>query len=175
MATSRRRPFRDHIVVRVPYLATLGAATAFRLPVGSSLRRRAVKLGFTAGWEGINRGDFEPARVLYGQNAEVFLIGVEGLGLAERYTGESGWEEFIRDLFESFGEPRFTVQRLRDGGDRIVAEITLAASGKGSGVPVVHSLSAVYFFSPRGKIIRQDVFLRLDSWKLALEAVGLSE
>lgn len=174
-ALSHRRPARDQILVRLPFLVDLVAAAALRLPPGSPLRRRGVKWGFSTAWDGLSRGDFEPARLIYEGDAEVFLFGVEGLGLAERYTGERGWHEFARDIFENFGEPRFTTQRVRDCGDLIVAEIALAASGKVSGVPVVRSVSNVYSFSPRGKIARQDVFWQHDSWSLALAAAGLAE
>ena len=162
-------------MVRLPFLVDLVAAAALRLPPGSPLRRRGVKLAFSAAWDGISRGDFEPARLIYERDAEVFLFGAEGLGLAERYTGERGWAEFIGDIFENFGEPQFTTQRVRDCGDRVVAEIGLTASGKVSGVPVLRSVGTVYFLSPRGKIARQDVFWQHDSWSLALEAAGLSE
>ena len=131
--------------------------------------------GFSTAWNAVSRGDFEPARRVYERDAEVFLYGVEGLGLADRYKGERGWQAFARDIFENFGEPRFTTRRVRDCGDRIVAEIGLVASGKVSGVPVTHTFSNVYFFSPQGTIVRQDVFWQHDSWNLALEAAGLSE
>ena len=171
---SHARPFRDQLAVRLPFLVDLGTAAALRLSPGSWLRRRGVKLALRAAWDGINRRDFEPARLFYERDAEVFLVGAEGLGLAERYTGERGWIEFIGDIFENFGEPRFTTQRVRDGRGRIVAEIALAASGKVSGVPVTRSVSTIYWFSPRGRIARQDVFWERDSWHLALEAAGLA-
>lgn len=103
------------------------------------------------------------------------VVGAEGLGLASRYSGERGWTEFIGDIFENFGEPQFTTHRVRDAGDRLVAEIGLTASGKVSGAPVRRSVGTVYYLSPGGKIARQDVFWRPDSWNLALEAAGLSE
>ena len=83
--------------------------------------------------------------------------------------------DFINDIFENFGEARFTVGRVLDGGDRIVAEVVLTASGKASGVPVGRSVSTIYFFSPHGRVLRQDIFWQGDGWKLALEAAGLSE
>ena len=139
------------------------------------MRRRGVQRALRAAWDGINRGDFEPALLFYERDAEVFLFGAEGLGLAERYSGERGWADFIDDIFENFAEPRFTVRRVRDGRDRLVAQVVLTARGKASGVQVVQANSTVYYFSPRGKIARQDVFYQRDSWNLALEAAGLSE
>ena len=170
-----RRPLRDQIAVRLPFLVDLGAAAGLRLPPGSPLRRRGIKLAFRVAWKAISRGDFEPARLIYERDAEVFLFGAEGLGLAGRYSGELGWAEFIGDIFENFGEPRWTTHRVRDAGDRLVAEIGLTASGKVSGAPVAESLATVYYLSPGGKIARQEVFWQRDSWNLALEAAGLSE
>ena len=170
-----RRPFWDRIVVRLPFLVDLGAAAGLRLPSDSPLRRRGVKQALRAAWDGINRGDVEPARLFYERDAEVFLFGAEGLGLDERYSGQRGWVDFIGDIFENFAEPRFTVRRVRDGGDRLVVELELTARGKGSGVQLVKANSTVYYLSPRGKIARQDVFWQGDSWNVALEAAGLPE
>jgi hypothetical protein len=175
MSTSRRRPLRDDILVRLPFLADFAAAAALRLRPGSPLRRRGIKLALRIAWKAISRGDFEPARLAYERDAEVFLFGAEGLGLAGRYTGERGWTEFIGDIFENFDEPRWTTQRVRDAGDRLVAEIGLTASGKVSGAPVGESIATVYYLSSGGKIARQDIFWKPDSWNLALEAAGLSE
>jgi hypothetical protein len=78
-------------------------------------------------------------------------------------------------MFESFGEPRFEVRRVLDGGNRLVAEVVLTASGKLSGAPVEGSTSNVYYLSPRGKVARQELFWLDNSWDAALQAAGLSE
>ena len=156
-------------------MVDLAANAASRLPPGSSLRRRGIKLAFRSAWEGINRRDPEPASLLYESDAQVFLFGAEGLGLADRYSGAGGWTEFIGDVFENFGQPRFTVRRVLEGGDRVAAEIALTATGKVSGFPVEGVVGVVYYLSSRGKIARQDVFWQHDSWTLALEAAGLKD
>ena len=173
--STSRRPLRDDILVRLPFLVDFAAAAALRLRPGSPLRRRGIKLALRIAWKAISRGDFEPARLAYERDAEVFLFGAEGLGLAGRYSGERGWTEFIGDIFENFGEPRWTTQRVRDAGDRLVAEIALTGTGKVSGAPVAESVATVYHLSSGGKVARQDVFWKPDSWNLALEAAGLSE
>ena len=172
---SHRRPFRDRVAVRFPVLIDLAAPAALMLSPGSPTRRRGLKLAFRAAWDGISRGDSEVARLLYERDAEVFLFGAEGLGLADRYSGAGGWTDFIGDIFENFAEPRFTTQRVRDGGDRVVAEIALTASGRMSGFPVEDAVVTIYHLSSRGKIARQDVFWHADSWDRALEAAGLSD
>jgi hypothetical protein len=174
-SANNRRPWWVQIGLRFPFLYGLIVPIVLRLPLESPFRRRLIKLAFRAAWGGINRGDSEPARLVYERDAEVCLFGAEGLGLAERYYGEGGWTEFIGDIFENFAEPRFTTQRVRDGGDRLVAEIGLTASGKVSGFPVVNSVGTVYYLSSRGKIARQEVFWQHDSWNLALGAAGMSE
>ena len=170
---AKRRPLGDEILVRLPFLVDLAAAATSRLRPGSALRRRAIRLTLRIAWRAIGRGDFEPARLAYEPDAEVFLVGAEGLGLAGRYSGESGWTKFISDIFENFGEPRWTTRRLLDTGDRLVAEIELTASGKASGAPVEESVATVYHFSSGGKVARQDVFWMPDAWGRALQAAGL--
>jgi hypothetical protein len=169
-----RRPLRDEILVRVPFVADFFAAAILRLRPGSPLRRRGIKFAFRTTWKANSRGDFEPARLFYERDAEVFLYGAEGLGLAGRYLGERGWTEFIGDIVETFGEPEWTMLRVRDAGDRLVAEIGLSGTGKVSGAPVEETVATVYFFSSAGKIACQEVFWKPDAWSLALEAAGLS-
>jgi hypothetical protein len=78
-------------------------------------------------------------------------------------------------MFESFGEPRFEVRRVRDGDDRFAVEVALIASGKLSGVLIEGTTSNVYYLSPRGKIARQDLFWMENSWEVALAAAGLED
>jgi hypothetical protein len=169
------RPLGDEILVRMPFLSDLSLAAASKLRPASPLRRRGVKLAFRIAWKANSRGDFEPARLFYERDAEVVLYGAEGLGLAGRYLGERGWTEFIGDIVQTFGDPRWTMQRVRDAGDRLVAEIGLSGTGKVSGAPVEETVATVYYFSSRGKIARQEVYWKPDGWKLALKAAELAE
>lgn len=175
MSANSRRPWGVQIGLRFPFLFDLIVAIGLKLRPESPLRRRLIKLAFRTAWDAINRGDFEPASLAYERDAEVFLFGAEGLGLAERYDGEGGWADFIGDIFENFSEPRFTTQRVWDGGDRLVAAIGLTASGKVSDIPIDEAVGTVYYLSSRGKVARQDVFWQRDSWNLALESAGLNE
>ncbi len=126
-------------------------------------------------WSGVNRGDFEPAFLAYESDAEVVLFGAAGVGLAGSYAGSSGWMDFIDDIFDNFGEPHFAVNRIRDGGTRLVAELALTATGKVSGAPVEETTTSVYFLSSRGKVARQEIFWHQGSWSAALEAAGMPE
>jgi hypothetical protein len=175
ISPNSRRPYREQVLVRLPFLADLVAATVLRLAPGAPLRRRFLKEVFRVAWGGINRGDFEPALLAYERDVEVHVFGAAGVGLAASYFGERGWLDLFSDMFESFGEPRFEVRRVLDGGDRPVAEVVLTASGKLSGAPVEGSTSNVYYLSPRGKVARQELFWLDNSWDAALQAAGLSE
>ena len=170
-----RRPFRDEVLVRFPFLAGLVAATAVRLTPGSRLRRRVIEQVLRVAWDGINRGDFEPALLAYERDVEVRVFGPAGIGLAESYSGDRGWLDLFSDMFESLGEARFAVGRVLDGGDRLVVEVALTASGRLSGAPVEGSTSNVYYLSSRGKVARQELFWLDNSWDAALEAAGLQK
>ena len=126
-------------------------------------------------WSSVNRGDLEPALLAYERDAEVVLYGAAGVGLADSYAGRSGWTDFIDDIFDNFGEPRFAVCRIRDGGTRLVAELQLTATGKVSGARVVETTTSVYHLSSRGKVARQEIFWQQGSWSAALGAAGMAE
>ena len=173
--TGARRPIEDQIAVRMPFLVDLAAAGVARLRPGSPLRQQLVKGVLRRGFDAVSRTDAEVALLGYEPDCEILLFGAGGLGLAEQYSGHQGWRDLLDDLYENFAEPRFTVKRVLDAGDRWVAEVEFAAQGKASGVPVVRNSGTVYYFSPRGKVARQDYFWQQDGWKLALGAAGLSE
>ena len=135
-SSSTGRPLPDRLLVRVPFLADLVAVATLKLTPGGSLRQRLIMRALNTAWAGVNRGDFEPALLAYEPDAEVFLIGAPGVGLAESYSGRGGWTDFMADIFDNFGEPTFSVRRVRDGGDRVAAELTLTAAGKVSGAQV---------------------------------------
>ena len=131
---------------------------------------RALRHGFDA----ISRNDPDVPLLGYEPDVEMFISGAAGLGFAERYSGHQGWLDFVSDFNEAFAESRYIVNRVLDAGDRWVAEVGFLGQGKTSGAQVENNWGTVYFFSPRGKIQRQDVFWQ-DGWRLALEAAGLSE
>ena len=122
----------------------------------------------------MGRRDIEVTLLAYEHDCENLLFGASGLGLAARYSGHQGWRDLIEDVYENFGEPRFTVKGVLDGGDRLVVEVDFEGQGTGSGASVVLTWGTVYYYSPRGKISRQEYFWQQDGWNLAVEAAGLT-
>ena len=169
-----RRSVEEQIVVRMPFLADRALARMASLPPGSALRRRLLTRGLRRGFDAVSRSDLVVPLLGYEPDVEILISGAAGLGLAESYSGHRGWRDFVSDFFEDFPQPHFTVNRVLDAGDRLVAEVKFQGQGKASGVGVGNTWGTVYYLSPRGKIRRQDIFFR-DGWKLALEAAGLSE
>jgi ketosteroid isomerase-like protein len=169
-----RRPLEDRILVRLPFLADRAASRLAHLPPGSSLRRRLILRALRHGFDAVSRNDPEVVLLGYEPDVEIFSFGAAGLGLAERYSGHQGWLDFVSDITENFADPRYTVNRVLDAGDRWVAEVEFLGQGQTSGATVGNNWGTVYLFSPRGKIQRQDVFWQ-DGWEQALEAAGLSE
>jgi hypothetical protein len=170
-----RRPFLERVALGAPVLVRLGAAVGLRLKPGNRVRRWAVRRAFQSAWAGINRGDFEPALLFYERDAEVRLHGAAAVGLADSYSGNRGWPDFIGDVLDNFGDPHFEVRRVRDGGHRLVMEVVLTATGKASGAPVEQSTGNIYLLSPGGRIIRQEIFFQADGWERALAAAGFAD
>ncbi len=157
-----------------PFLIGRAVARFAKMPPGSPLRRRILKWFMRRGFDAHERKDVEIAQLTYEPELDLRLSGTEGLGLAERYSGHQGWHDLFGDIYENFVEPRYTVKRVLDGGDRLVFEFEFAAMGKISAAPVTLSVGTVMFFSPGGKVQRQVLFWQ-DGWRQALEAAGLSE
>jgi ketosteroid isomerase-like protein len=169
-----RRPIADQIVVRLPFLGDFARARLASLPPGSSLRRRLVPWGLRHAFDAVSRNDFDVPLLGYEPDVEIRILGAAGLGFKNGYEGHQGWLDFTSDFYETFVEPRNTVKRVLDAGDRWVVEAEFQGQGKASGVGVGNTWGTVYYLSPRGKIRRQDVFFE-GGWTLALEAAGLSE
>jgi ketosteroid isomerase-like protein len=172
--SAARRPIADQIVLRMPFLADFVLARLASLPPGSTLRGRLVPWGLRRGFEAVSRNDFDLPLLGYEPDVEFRVFGAAGLGFENGYEGHQGWLDFTSTFFETFVEPRNTVKRVLDAGDRWVAEAEFQGQGKASGVGVGNTYGTVYYLSPRGKIRRQDIFFE-GGWTLALEAAGLSE
>ena len=168
------RSVEEQILVRMPFLADRALARMASLPPGSALRRRLLTRGLRRAFDAVARNDPEVPLWGYEPDVEIRLFGAAGLGFKNRYEGHQGWLDFVGDFYETFVEPRDTVKRVLDAGDRLVAEVEFQGQGKASGVGVGNTWSTVYYLSPRGKIRRQDIFFE-GGWTLALEAAGLSE
>jgi hypothetical protein len=164
----------DQILVRAPFLGDLVLAGVNRLKLGSPLRERLVIWMQRRGVAAVNRGDMEALGAPMEPDLEISLHGAAGLGLSDHYSGHQGMRNFIAELYEnSATTPRWTLKRMRDTGSCVVSEFDYTMRGEGSGAEVVLSYAAVFYFSPRGRIARWDVFWQ-DGWEKALEAAGLS-
>ena len=140
----------------------------------SQERAPIIRSLLQAAFDSIARQEIEVALDGFEPDVEFNNVGLQGVGLAEHYSGHDGWHEWAADIFDTWDNPRWTVTRVLDGGDRFVAEIDLTARGKSSGALVTLNWAAVYYVTARGTISRQDSFGH-DAWNQALEAAGLSE
>jgi ketosteroid isomerase-like protein len=91
---------------------------------------------------------------------------------SEAFYGQEALAEFVRRYSGTFEEYRYEVERLTDlGSGAVLAVLTEAGRGKGSGVPVHRSVATLYTVID-GKIARITHFRTEQD---ALEAAGLSE
>jgi hypothetical protein len=120
------------------------------------------------------RGDTEAMLVSYEPDAEIWIYGLEGVGIDRFYRGpEIG--TMMGDMDEAFGRWSWTPRELVDGGDRIAIRANFEAHGRLSGVrtTIVDGGTAIKL-SRRGKVAWQEWYGEADGWTKALAAVGLS-
>ena len=91
---------------------------------------------------------------------------------SEAFYGHEALAEFVRRYAGTFEDYRYEVERLTDlGSGAVLAVLTEAGRGKGSGVPVHRSVATLYTVID-GKIARITHF---PTEQNALEAAGLEE
>jgi ketosteroid isomerase-like protein len=78
---------------------------------------------------------------------------------------------WLTDFAESWSSFELDLERLVDGGDRVVALMRLHAIGAASGVELERGDALVYTFRD-GQVVRIDYF---NSHAQGLEAAGLTE
>ena len=88
------------------------------------------------------------------------------------YRGYDGFERLVGVIEDVWDDFHFEVQELIDGGDCVVAEVTVAGTGRGSGVEAEMRVFNIWTLRG-GKVIRLVGGSRERSE--ALEAAGLSE
>ena len=88
------------------------------------------------------------------------------------YRGYDGFERLVGVIEDVWDDFHFEVQELIDGGDCVVAEVTVAGTGRGSGVEAEMRVFNIWTLRG-GKVIRLVGGYRERSE--ALEAAGLSE
>ena len=114
------------------------------------------------------KGDFETALSLIDPEVE-FDLSMRPDGKV--YRGHEGVIEGLRTWTGTWEAYRFEIEELIDAGEQVVAVDRQWGRGKGSGMPLEHSFSAVYTLR-NGMVVRMVWFTNRED---ALEAAGLSE
>ena len=87
------------------------------------------------------------------------------------YRGVAGFSEWLADFAAAWDHFEMEVERVIDGGDRVVSLFRIRAVGAGSGIAVEREDGMVWIFR-EGKLVRLDYF---NDQEAALEAAGLGE
>ena len=85
------------------------------------------------------------------------------------YPGLDGAREFMRDWLEAWDDWRFTVESLRDGGDKVVAIVRQRGNSKTTGLAVDMTFAQV-FTVRGGKQVRMEMYADPSE---GLDAAGL--
>jgi ketosteroid isomerase-like protein len=90
---------------------------------------------------------------------------------AGTYRGHEGYNRWLEDWGEAWGDFSLEAERWIDAGDKVVVIFQLTARGKGSGVEVKRRDAIVWTVSD-GKAVRLDYY---NNESQALAAAGLRE
>jgi SnoaL-like protein len=167
------RPALERVLALAPAPLRFGVAVVARLPASSRLRLWVLQEGFSRGFAAINRRDPWFISVAYEPDCEIYAAAeFRTLGLADFYRGHSGWREITDAIKDYLPDVRYTPEHVIDLGDRWVLRLGMSGSGRTSGVRTNQQWGSVYQLSSRGRIARQDIYLR---WEPTLAAAGLRE
>jgi ketosteroid isomerase-like protein len=171
-----RRDLLDWLVLRVPVLGTAITTGTVRLKLGSTLRRRLIYAAVSRGFRAMGRSDVDLNVLSYEPDAEVWMHGMDGVGVGGCFRGRAGVRALYGEIDDAFERWSWTIDRLVDGGDRIAVRGDFVGYGRGSGVKTeLTSGGTAMELSSRGKIARQEWMVEQDAWQRVLEAVGLRE
>jgi hypothetical protein len=92
----------DRMLVRSPRLSRLAAGALFRVPPGTSLRRRLTDVQVRRGFRAMARSDVDMVVQFYEPDAEVWMRSMTGVGISECYRGHAGIRALYADLDEAF-------------------------------------------------------------------------
>jgi hypothetical protein len=169
------RSFEERVMLAMPTALLRALQRGFaRLPPGSQLRRRGLKRLMTLGWAAASREDYEVPLLFYEPDVEIQVAaeGARTLGLAESYHGHQGFFSVWRDYRQDMAELRIEPKQIIDLGDRFAVRVTNAVVGGSSGVALKQTQGNIFYFSPRGLIVRQAQYL---TWEDALAALERRE
>jgi ketosteroid isomerase-like protein len=164
------RTLDERVAIRFPQLAAAAARLIDRLPPGSRLRWRTVRLAM----EAFNRRDLEAVAIGFHPDLEYYPYRefVEAAISEPCYYGPSGYRAYIESTYEVWGaNVRIEPTELIDLGDRLVLLANMPMRAQASGVPLAQTYATVATLKD-GRVITQRDFLRHSD---ALEVVGLSE
>jgi hypothetical protein len=90
----------------------------------------AVKRGFSA----MARSDMDVNVLLYEPGTEVWMHGMNSVGVGGCFRGREGVRALIREIDAAFDPWGWTIDRLVDSGDRLAVRGDFVGYGRGSGV-----------------------------------------
>ena len=163
-------------MVRIPALSSGVALGIARIPLGSSLRRRAVELQVKRGFAAMARSDLDVVLLGYERDAEVWMRGMSGVGIGGCYGGHEGVRALYADVDDAFDDWAWLIRALVDGGDRLAVRADFVGYGRGSGVrTTIKDAGTAFRLTAQGTIAWQEWVVEQGGWNEALEAVGLRE
>jgi ketosteroid isomerase-like protein len=167
-----RRSLEERFYLRFPSVVAFVTRAILRLPPRSRPRRAVILRAAQSGFDGINRGDFEAAFVLYHPDTELITPpNFVELGFDPVYRGRAARFEFQRRWTAEWGEMRFEPEEMLDLGDRLLFVGRIKGSGLSSGAGFEGAWANLLTISA-GRVIREQPFFDRGE---ALEAAGLSE
>jgi ketosteroid isomerase-like protein len=173
--SGEKRDLLDSVVLRAPAVGTALTAGLVRLRPGSPLRRRLMHMAVRRGFSAMARSDVDVNVLLYEPETEVWMHGMETVGVGGCFRGRDGLRALYREIDDAFDRWSWTIDQLVDGGDRLAVRGDFVGYGRGSGVKTeLTSGGTVMELSSRGKIARQEWFVEQNGWQRTLEAAGMS-
>jgi ketosteroid isomerase-like protein len=162
----------ERLALAAPGLFRLVRRGLFRLPPGSTMRRRFLKRSAVLGWDAYARGDYDVALIPFDPQYELNLFGdwFRGVGFPPRYVGHTGLIDFAEAWGAVWSSVEYDVEQLFDLGDRIVIRFTTTSRGAASGAEVRQTAGAVYKIVD-GTITRMDFYW---DWADCATAAGVA-
>ena len=173
MSADKRDPL-DWFLLRAPAVGTAISTGTVRLKLGSPLRRRLIYAQVRRGFHAMARSDIDVNVLIYEPDTEVWMHGMDGVGVGGCFRGREGVRALYREIDDAFERWSWTIDRVIDGGDRLAIRGNFVGYGRGSGVKTeLTSGGTAMELSARGKIARQEWMVEQDAWQDVLEAAGL--
>ena len=172
--SGEKRDLLDSLVLRAPAVGTAVTSGLIRLKLGSPLRRRLMPYVVKRGFDAVARSDVDVSVLLYDPGTEVWMYGMETVGVGGCFRGREGVRALYREIDDAFDRWDWTIDRLVDAGDRVAVRGDFVGYGRGSGVKTeLTAGGTVMEISSLGKIMRQEWFVEQNGWQRTLEAAGL--